>query len=230
MPIPFLVINNKYGKAPTLTANGSWEHNNHVCIPLNTTQDGKAQCLRSSYFKDGIRNMVGNNVDKRTCVAIPNALSGEVVIDKQTIYEVKNGFIGIKGKSYSIKLPDGFYIIRKLTISECRRLQTIPDWYIMPCSATQSYKQLGNGWTVEVVKHYLSYIPDILSADIDVISLYDGMSCGRIALTELGANIRSYKAYEIDKFAIQTTQANFPDTVQLGDAFAVRAANWKINT
>lgn len=89
---------------------------------------------------------------------------------------------------------------------------------------------VGNGWTVEVVKHYLSYIPDILSADIDVISLYDGMSCGRIALTELGANIRSYKAYEIDKFAIQTTQANFPDTVQLGDAFAVRAANWKINT
>lgn len=37
--------------------------------PVNTTANGKSQCLRASYYKDGIRNMVGNAVDRRTCVA-----------------------------------------------------------------------------------------------------------------------------------------------------------------
>ena len=36
--------------------------------------------------------------------------------------------------------------------TECARLQTIPEWYMWECSATQQYKMLGNGWTVEVIK------------------------------------------------------------------------------
>lgn len=40
-------------------------------VPLNTTADGKAQCVRATCYKDGIRNLVGNDVDKRTCVAEP---------------------------------------------------------------------------------------------------------------------------------------------------------------
>ena len=39
--------------------------------PVNVTTDGKAQCLRATYYKDGIRNMVGNTVDRKTCVATP---------------------------------------------------------------------------------------------------------------------------------------------------------------
>lgn len=50
-----------------------------------------------------------------------------------------------------------------------------------------------------------------------VLSLFDGMSCGQIALRELGAKIDIYYASEVDKYAIQQTQYNFPDTVQLGD-------------
>lgn len=50
-----------------------------------------------------------------------------------------------------------------------------------------------------------------------VLSLFDGMSCGQIALRELGYPIEKYYASEVDKFAIQQTQLNFPDTVQLGD-------------
>lgn len=50
-----------------------------------------------------------------------------------------------------------------------------------------------------------------------VLSLFDGMSCGQIALRDLGIPIEVYYASEIDKFAIQQTQLNFPDTVQLGD-------------
>lgn len=58
--------------------------------------------------------------------------------------------------------------------------------------------------------------------------MYDGMSCGRLALERLGAKITRYYATEIDKFAIQTTQANFPDTIQLGDAFQVRESDWNL--
>lgn len=61
-----------------------------------------------------------------------------------------------------------------------------------------------------------------ITAAVEVLSMYDGMSCGQIALREIGANIVKYGATEIDKFCIQTTQTNFPDTIQLGDAFNVR--------
>ena len=71
------------------------------------------------------------------------------------VYEVKDGQITIKGKQYPIKLADGFYIIRKLTVSECKRLQTVPEWYVFPVSDTQAYKMLGNGWTVEVIAHLI---------------------------------------------------------------------------
>lgn len=47
--------------------------------------------------------------------------------------------------------------IRRLTPTECARLQTIPEWYRWDCSETQQYKMLGNGWTVEVIKHILSF-------------------------------------------------------------------------
>lgn len=49
--------------------------------------------------------------------------------------------------------------IRRLTPTECARLQTIPEWYKWECSETQQYKMLGNGWTVEVIKHIFSFLP-----------------------------------------------------------------------
>lgn len=52
---------------------------------------------------------------------------------------------------------------------------------------------------------------------INVLSCFDGMSCGQIALERAGIPIKSYHAFEIDKYAIQVTQKNYPKTVQLGD-------------
>ena len=144
------------------------------------------------------------------------------------IYKVKDGQITMKGKQYPIKLADGFYIIRKLTVLECKRLQTVPDSYIFPISDTQAYRQLGNGWTVDVIAHILSYCPGITEKPLEVLSMYDGMSCGHLALNKLGAHITHYYATEIDKYAIQTTQHNFPDTIQLGDAFQVRDDGWSL--
>lgn len=217
-----------------------------VAEPINVTADGKAQCLRSTCYKDGIRNIVGNDVDRKTGVAEPvkvgyvgngdqgnrvysvngkavaqTAQSGgmgsntglyavphdcDVVItensircqrrDKKhstvqgshvnftdwktqtlspshipnvikhkdgkeiTIYEVRDGKITIKGKQYPIKLRDGDYIIRKLTVRECMRLQTVPEWYEFPVSDSQAYKMLGNGWTCEVIAHILKSLKE----------------------------------------------------------------------
>lgn len=50
-----------------------------------------------------------------------------------------------------------------------------------------------------------------------VLSLFDGISAGRVALERMGINVESYHASELDKFPIKVTQANYPDTVQLGD-------------
>ena len=125
-------------------------------------------------------------------------------------------------------LADGYYIIRKLTVTECKRLQTVPDDYVFPVSNSQAYKMLGNGWTVDVIAHILHYAPCITTEPLNVLSMYDGMSCGRIALNKLGTNVETYYATEIDKYAIQTTLHNFPDTIQLGDAFQVREDSWKL--
>lgn len=141
-------------------------------------------------------------------------------------YQVRDGRITIKGKEYPVKLRDGLYIIRKLTVTECKRLQTVPDTYAFPVSDTQAYKMLGNGWTVDVIAHIMGHFEGLTAEPVEVLSMYDGMSCGHIALGKLGAEIASYHATEIDKFAIQTTQANFPDVVQLGDAFQVREDGW----
>ena len=275
----------KYGTATLITNKGFTGGITAVAEPINVTADGKARTIRATCYKDGIRNMVGNDVDRRTCVAEPvpfvlgklpaavdkfgyvpqmwNPYNNAEITDKaptlttasnrQTVsstvmvvtplkednvlsdeywhggfdgpligmvetpmtsrngkqpsqhcrvyscddkyvclgtdsrnraivpydgyataiewdgngkptkavsgadgktypvYEVKDGQITIKGKQYPIKLADGFYIIRKLTVSECKRLQTVPEWFVFPVSDTQAYKMLGNGWTVEVI-------------------------------------------------------------------------------
>ena len=60
-----------------------------------------------------------------------------------------------------------------------------------------------------------------------VLSLFDGMSCGRIALDRAGIKVTSYHASELDKYAIKVTQANWPETVQLGDVTKWR--EWDID-
>ena len=158
-------------------------------------------------------------------VPLPDSLVG-LVCDKGKIYSVADGIIETKSGIWNVNLPDGYYLIRKLTVNESKRLQAIPEWYSFPVSDQQAYKMLGNGWTVDVIKHQLSYIPNILNEEIEVLSMYDGMSCGQIALKEMGCNVVRYYATEIDKYAIQTTQHNFPNTIQLGDAFQVRDDVW----
>ena len=60
---------------------------------------------------------------------------------------------------------------------------------------------------------------------INVLSLFDGMSCGQIALEKVGIEVDNYYASEIDKDAIQVTQKNYPNTKQIGSVEFVNGNN-----
>lgn len=60
---------------------------------------------------------------------------------------------------------------------------------------------------------------------MNVLSLFDGMSCGMIALDQLGFKINKYYACEIDKYAIEISKKNYPQIIQLGDVTKIKASN-----
>jgi len=132
----------------------------------------------------------------------------------ETIFSEKSNTITSVQKD-SLILDTKNYMIRKLTPIECERLQTLPDNYTAGISNTQRYKMLGNGWTVDVIAHILSFIPEKQLPV--VVSLFDGISCGQVALERAGKTYKRYYASEIDKYAIQITKKNYPHTIQLGD-------------
>lgn len=63
------------------------------------------------------------------------------------------------------------------------------------------------------------------STGLNVLSLFDGMSCGQIALQKAGIKINKYFASEIKPHAIKVTQHNFPNTIQLGSVLDVKASD-----
>ena len=133
--------------------------------PDGTIKNGPGMRLYSIDGKSVSQTSTSGGIGSNTGLyAIPVEFCGDFPINAvsvtdskvYTVYEVKDGKITIKGKQYPIKLADGYYIIRKLTVSECKRLQTVPEWYEFPVSDTQAYKMLGNGWTVDVIAHLIS--------------------------------------------------------------------------
>ena len=127
----------------------------------------KSYCMTASYNGAVIRNTLERS--QRTMIAEP--VTKPIRIGEygkggqgQRIYSVNGKSItlsalgggqGAKTGLYKIDLPDGDYIIRKLTPIEAERLQTLPDNYTAGISSTQRYKCIGNGWTVDVIAHIL---------------------------------------------------------------------------
>jgi len=68
-------------------------------------------------------------------------------------------------------------------------------------------------------------IPRVMPRFSSVLSLFDGMSCGQIALNRVGIEYDNYFASEIDKHAIKVTQTNYPKTIQLGDVTKVKGSD-----
>lgn len=124
----------KAGKSPTLTSGAAWEQNNKVIEPV----------------REGTLPGLGNGQANRIYS----------VRGKSVCLNANGGGSGAKTGLYKIDLPDGDYIVRKLTPRECARLQTYPErcFDVANISNTQWYKAFGNGWTVDVIAHILGQI------------------------------------------------------------------------
>lgn len=221
------------GKAITLTAGsgGMGSHTGLYAIPCDDEKPQKINVIENVAEAETVRRAIPDIVQKYDY--LPEMfnpynrarIEGKSPNGKRTeIYEVENGFVEIKGEKYKINLANGFYIFRKLTVTEAERLQTLPDNYCRAVSDAQAYKGLGNGWTAEVIIHLLSYaLKDIpKDEEIVVLSMYDGIGTGRYCFDKLGYHNIKYYAYEIDKYAMQIANSNYEDIIQCGDAFQVR--------
>ena len=138
---------------------------------IHYSDKNKSQCITANIHKGIPYNVIVEHVEGNNI---------------KHIHEVKNGLIEINGIKYPIKIEDGYYIIRKLTVAECCRLQTLPDDYCRAVSDTQAYKGLGNGWTAEVIIHILKHAKVPLDEEIVVLSMYDGIGTGRYCFDKMG--------------------------------------------
>ena len=125
--------------------------------------DGKSRTIKAQYSSTSMANVVRDDGFGATMIAQPIRL-GQIghggqgqriysVHGKSVTLSANGGGQGAKTGLYKIDLPDGDYIIRKLTPVEAERLQTLPDNYTAGISNTQRYKCIGNGWTVDVIAH-----------------------------------------------------------------------------
>ncbi len=143
-------------------------------IPINTYQGtDKSRTVMAGYHKYGEATIIKNPGFNggTTAVATPVRI-GEYgkggqgqriysVIGKSVTLSANGGGQGAKTGLYKIDLPDGNYVIRKLTPIEAERLQTLPDNYTAGISNTQRYKCIGNGWTVDVIAHILGGLHEV---------------------------------------------------------------------
>lgn len=135
---------------------GRYEDDKNTSQHIEIRQDGKSNCLTT--------------VQKDTLVCAPVRVGhygkggqGQRIYSvrgKSVTLSANGGGHGAKTGLYKIDLPDGDYIIRKLTPIEAERLQTLPDNYTAGISNTQRYKCIGNAWTVDVIAHILGGLAD----------------------------------------------------------------------
>jgi len=123
---------------------------------IELKQDGKANSLTSVQTD----SMVLFDRPDRIGTIGGNSQANRVysVYGKSVTLSANGGGQGGQTGLYKVNIPDGDYVIRKLTPIECERLQTVPEGYTEGVSNTQRYKMLGNGWTVDVIKHIFAGI------------------------------------------------------------------------
>ena len=133
---------------------------------IQSINPDKSDCLIAGYYKAPFnQSTTGVMVSAPERIGELNGLSKAQgnriysVRGKSVCLNANGGGGGAKTGLYKVDLPDGDYIIRKLTPVECARLQTMPDHWCDGISATQQYKCYGNGWTVDVIAHIFKQLP-----------------------------------------------------------------------
>jgi DNA (cytosine-5)-methyltransferase 3A len=140
-------------KANTLRANAALCPTDNSVIVHNTMP-------RSSTTGKGGTGHLSRNDGKTYCLDTGNTNAVEIVaMDFRTDEGLR---IRNEGKTPTLCINTPVYTntprIRRLTPTECERLQTVKDGYTEGVSDTQRYRMLGNGWTIEVIKHIFSYL------------------------------------------------------------------------
>ena len=136
---------------------------------LRTRKEYTGSYKRLEIRKDGKANAItGCHTDSMYCKPIRIGYlnkggQGDRVYSvngKSVSLSANGGGRGAKTGLYRIDLPDGDYIVRKLSPIECERLQTLPDNYTAVIGDTHRIKALGNGWTVDVIAHILKCLKE----------------------------------------------------------------------
>lgn len=124
----------KSGKSCTLMARARNDGNAQPCVIIGTPNIADIT-IPNKYIKKNIRS-----IDDKAHTLLATSHKGAMV----------NGMTLV---------DNGNFRIRRLTPTECARLQTVPEWYVWDgISDTQRYKTLGNGWNIETIKHIFKYI------------------------------------------------------------------------
>ena len=148
---------------------GSEKNRQKIAVPVGAAQRGRYvdenKTEQHIEVRDDGKSNCLTTVQKDTLVCSPVRIGqygkggqGQRIYSvrgKSVTLSANGGGQGAKTGLYKIDLPDGDYIIRKLTPVEAERLQTLPDNYTADISNTQRYKCIGNGWTVDVIAHIL---------------------------------------------------------------------------
>lgn len=124
----------KSGKSCTLLARARNDGSTQPCVIIATPNIADIT-IPNKYIKKNIRS-----IDDKAHTLLATSHKGAMA----------NGMTLV---------DNGIFRIRRLTPTECARLQTIPEWYIWDgISDTQRYKMLGNGWNIETIKHIFKYL------------------------------------------------------------------------
>ena len=142
----------------------------HVGAAMRTREDENGKFKRLEVNGQEKSNALTSvQTDSMICEPVRiGTIPGTIGSQGSRIYSVRGKSVslnanggggGAKTRLYKVDLPDGDYIVRKLTPAEGERLQTLPDGWTAGVSNTQRYKALGNGWTVDVIAHIFKQIP-----------------------------------------------------------------------
>lgn len=141
--------------------------NNNSMVIVSTSGTPRCNQYKSTCISGAGGHGAGNHSDMDVIVQRPIQLNPSTESGGVQPYQQNRVYdAGGKSPAHMANMSCGSYMVsrgrnyRRLTPTECARLQTIPAWYRWECSDTQQYKMLGNGWTIEVIKHILSFLPN----------------------------------------------------------------------
>ena len=138
----------------------------------NIIAKNKSQTVLSTIYKENEKSMVKRKKFGLMigCVQVGEGdIKGFDIIKRVYSPDGKSpSLTTMQGGQREPKISEDNITWRKLTPLECERLQTFPDNYTEGISNTQRYKSLGNSWTVDVISHVCSFLPDSYKLPIDI--------------------------------------------------------------